>query len=65
MLRHGRAREALLGWLLVLPAVALLASFTHWPAIVTVWSALFTKGVPGRPSHFAPWDNFEIGRAHV
>lgn len=56
----GRGREALLGWLLVLPAVALLAAFTHWPTVLTAWAALHTKPVPGRPSRFDATDNFEL-----
>lgn len=56
--KHGKAREALLGWLLVLPAVVLLAAFTHWPTVLTFWSSLHTKPVPGHPSTFDPTDNF-------
>jgi sn-glycerol 3-phosphate transport system permease protein len=40
------------GWLLVLPAVALLALFTHWPALETIWASVHTKPVPRHPSHF-------------
>jgi sn-glycerol 3-phosphate transport system permease protein len=54
----ARRREALLGWLLVLPAVLLLGTFTHFPAVLTVWHALHTKPVPGHPSRFDAWDNF-------
>jgi sn-glycerol 3-phosphate transport system permease protein len=57
--KHGKARDAVIGWLLVLPAVALLASFTHWPTVLTIWSSLHTKPVPGHPSVFDPADNFE------
>ena len=52
-------RQAVLGWLLVLPAVVLLGAFTHWPTLLTVWAALHTKAVPGHPSRFAPWSNFQ------
>ena len=52
-------RQAVLGWLLVLPAVVLLAAFTHWPTLLTVWAALHTKAVPGHPSRFAAWSNFQ------
>ena len=33
MLRHSQ--NAIHGWLLLLPAMALLALFTHWPALAT------------------------------
>src|SRR6185437_2558165 len=46
------SRESVQGWLLVLPAVALLALFTHWPALETIWASVHTKPVPRHPSHF-------------
>ena len=33
------SRAAVHGWLLLLPAFALLALFTHWPALATVWDS--------------------------
>lgn len=48
------SRETLQGWALVLPAVALLAAFTHWPTIETIWASLHTTAVPHHPSRFAP-----------
>ena len=50
-------REALHGWLLVLPAVILLGAFTHWPTLQTVWVSLYTTAVPRHPSQFAPAAN--------
>ncbi len=47
-------RETLQGWLLVLPAVILLAAFTHWPTLQTLWASLHTTAVPGHPSRLAP-----------
>jgi len=52
-------REALQGWLLVLPAVVLLAAFTHWPTVETLWASLHTTDVPGLPSHFDPATNIQ------
>jgi len=52
-------RETLQGWLLVLPAVILLAAFTHWPTLQTLWASLHTTAVPGHPSHFAPATNLQ------
>lgn len=52
-------RESVQGWLLVLPAVILLAAFTHWPTVQTVWASLHTTAVPGHPSRFAPAENMQ------
>jgi sn-glycerol 3-phosphate transport system permease protein len=51
-------REALWGWLLVLPALLFLVAFTYWPTLETAWVALHTTPVPGHPSRFAPAVNF-------
>lgn len=52
-------RESVQGWLLVLPAVLLLAAFTHWPTLQTVWASLHTTAVPGHPSQFDPAVNLQ------
>ncbi len=46
--------ESVQGWALVLPAVILLAAFTHWPTLETIWASLHTAAVPHHPSRFAP-----------
>ncbi len=51
-------REALWGWLLVLPALLFLVAFTYWPTLETAWVALHTTPVPGHPSRLAPAVNF-------
>ena len=51
--------ETIQGWLLVLPAVALLALFTHWPALETIWASVHTAPVPHHPSQFDPTVNFQ------
>lgn len=52
-------REAVWGWLMVLPAVLLLGAFTHWPTIQTLVASLHTHPVPGHPSQFDPLSNFQ------
>jgi sn-glycerol 3-phosphate transport system permease protein len=52
-------REAVWGWLMVLPAVLLLGGFTHWPTIQTLGAALHTHPVPGHPSAFDALSNFQ------
>ncbi len=52
-------REAVQGWLMVLPACLLLAAFTHWPTVQTIVAGLHTHPVPGHPSEFDPLSNFQ------
>ena len=40
------------GWLLALPAVVLLASFTHIPAVATIIDSFFSTPHGRQPSHF-------------
>src|SRR3954452_9839915 len=47
------------GWLLLLPAMALLALFTHWPAVATLIDSLYSTARPRRPSRFVGLDNYE------
>ena len=52
--------SAVYGWLLLLPAVVLLAAFTHYPALATLAQSLFTSGTALRPAEFAGLDNYRI-----
>jgi sn-glycerol 3-phosphate transport system permease protein len=45
-------------WLLLLPAIALLALFTHYPALATIWHSVFTTPKGSRPAVFAGLDNY-------
>src|SRR5438045_6699476 len=47
------------GWLLLLPAMALLALFTHWPALATFIDSFFSTARPRRPSRFIGLDNYQ------
>ena len=38
------------GWLMVLPAVVLLAAFTHVPAVATFIDSFYSTPRPNRPS---------------
>lgn len=51
-------RMALYGWLLLLPAAALLVAFTHYPAIRTIIDSLFSNGTVIRPQRFVGLDNY-------
>ncbi len=46
-------------WLLLLPAMALLALFTHWPAVATIYDSFFSTPRARRPSVFVGPGNYE------
>ena len=52
-------RLSLYGWLMVLPAAALLALFTHIPVVESLVHSLMSTDKPKRPSHFVGLDNYE------
>src|SRR5499427_3286321 len=53
-----RATRWLYGWLLLLPAAALLALFTHYPAVATAWHSLFSTPRGARPPAYVGFDNY-------
>jgi len=53
-----RSREWLHGWLLVLPAAALLALFTHYPIVATLWGSFHSTPKGARPSVWVGLDNY-------
>jgi sn-glycerol 3-phosphate transport system permease protein len=53
-----RATQWLYGWLLLLPAAALLALFTHYPAIATAWHSIHSTPKGARPAHYVGFDNY-------
>ena len=54
----SRARIHIYGWLLVLPAAVLLATFTHYPVIATLIESLHSTAKGGRPARFVGLDNY-------
>lgn len=54
----SRAMQAVYGWLLLLPAIVLLAAFTHYPALATLWHSLHSTAMGNRPSRFVGLDNY-------
>jgi len=54
----GRWRAHVHGWLLLLPAAALLVTFTHYPVAATLYHSLFSTPRPGRPSMWVGLDNY-------
>ncbi len=53
-----RSAQWLYGWLLLLPAAALLALFTHYPAIATLWHSFHSTPKGSRGSVFVGVDNY-------
>ena len=53
-----RTTQWLYGWLLLLPAAALLALFTHYPAVATLWQSFQSTPRAGRASVFVGLDNY-------
>jgi sn-glycerol 3-phosphate transport system permease protein len=53
-----RFSTAIHGWLLLLPALALLALFTHFPAVATLVDSLYSTPRAGRGSVLVGLDNY-------
>jgi sn-glycerol 3-phosphate transport system permease protein len=53
-------RQGVIGWLLLLPAAALLAAFTHWPALATLWHSLYSTPKPNRPARFVGLEHYRM-----
>ena len=47
------------GWLLLLPAAVLLAAFTHYPAVATLWHSFFSTPKGPRPAVWVGLDNYQ------
>jgi sn-glycerol 3-phosphate transport system permease protein len=55
---HKRFSLQLYGYLLVLPALVFLITFTHYPALATVWESLFSAAHNNRPAQFVGLENY-------
>jgi sn-glycerol 3-phosphate transport system permease protein len=53
-----RTTQWVYGWLLLLPAAALLALFTHYPAAATAWHSFFSTPKGARPAVYVGMDNY-------
>jgi sn-glycerol 3-phosphate transport system permease protein len=54
------SKQAIHGWLLLLPAAALLALFTHWPVLGTIWDSFHATSKGGRPAPFVGLENYRV-----
>jgi sn-glycerol 3-phosphate transport system permease protein len=52
-------QRGIVGWLLLLPAAVLLATFTHYPAVATLYHSLFSTPKTGRPAVWIGGDHYQ------
>ncbi|SFJ70187.1 carbohydrate ABC transporter membrane protein 1, CUT1 family (TC 3.A.1.1.-) [Bosea sp. OK403] len=56
---NNRATATIHGWLLLLPAMACLALFTHWPALASFVDSFMSTPRARRPARFVGLDNYQ------
>ncbi|MCU4179559.1 carbohydrate ABC transporter permease [Bosea sp. BH3] len=56
---NSRATATIHGWLLLLPAMACLALFTHWPAVASFIESFYSTPRARRPARFIGLDNYQ------
>ena len=55
----GRFRVHVHGWLLLLPAAVLLVTFTHYPAVATLYRSFFSTPKRNRPVVWVGLENYQ------
>ncbi len=53
-------RSTVHGWLLLLPAFVLLALFTHWPVVGTIWDSFHATPKGSRPAPWVGLENYRV-----
>ena len=53
-------RQWIHGWLLLLPAFALLALFTHWPVVGTIWDSFHATPKGSKPAPWVGLENYQV-----
>lgn len=56
----GASQRALHAWLLLLPALVLLVTFTHWPALATFIDSFYSTPKGARPAHWVGLENYAV-----
>ena len=56
---NSRATATIHGWLLLLPAMACLALFTHWPAVASFIESFYSTPKARRPARFIGLENYQ------
>jgi len=54
-----RRRQAIHGWLLLTPALAMLTTFAFYPTVATIWTSAFSRGTRRRPPEYAGLENYQ------
>ncbi|SIS74141.1 carbohydrate ABC transporter permease [Phaeovulum vinaykumarii] len=57
--RLRRRAQAIHGWLLLTPALAMLTTFAFYPTVATFWASLFSRGTRRRPTEFVGLENYQ------
>ncbi len=52
--------RAMHAWLLALPALAVLALFTHWPVLGTLWHSVQSTPKANRPARWVGLENYQV-----
>lgn len=56
----GSGQRSLHAWLLLLPALVLLVTFTHWPAVATLLDSFYSTPKGTRASVWVGLENYEV-----
>lgn len=56
---NSERRQWIYAWLMMTPAMILLITFTHYPAIQTIINSFFSTARGRRKSVFIGWDNYQ------
>lgn len=56
----GASQRSMHAWLLLLPALVLLVTFTHWPAVATLMDSFFSTPKGARPAQWVGLENYEV-----
>jgi len=56
----GASQRAVHAWLLLLPALALLVAFTHWPAVATLIDSFHSTPRGARPAEWVGLENYVV-----
>ena len=56
----GASQRSMHAWLLLLPALVLLVTFTHWPTVATLIDSFFSTPKGARPAQWAGLENYAV-----
>ena len=56
---NTKISQHIYGWLLVMPAIILMGTFTHLPSVTTLISSFFSTGIAKNPSSYIGIENYE------